>query len=251
MPDLSESIDSNLVFDILGHMLLFERRVFSNKAKKLKHKSSLGKAVQGKVAQGKAAQGKAAKGKTTKGKVGKGKAAKRKATKQNFMGQKDKKVVKKSMLRLVDDLAAWDDFLGFGYWNRSPTFCHSWSKESEVIPSYEILLNFADGFTRDDGPDSYAGQDGSGALDRAKDSYEARSSPAENEGPFPTDDNAKATSVRDDVRVPDAATNDNAKAMSVHDDVGVHDAAIDDNAKAMSVCDDIDEADAAADDNAK
>ncbi|GKG01866.1 hypothetical protein Tco_0306571, partial [Tanacetum coccineum] len=40
-------------------------------------------------------------------------------------------------------------------------------------------------------------------------------------------------------------------ATSVHDDVSVPDAAADDNAKATSVCDDIDEADAATDDNAK
>ncbi|GJX09525.1 hypothetical protein Tco_0199384 [Tanacetum coccineum] len=65
------------------------------------------------------------------------------------------------------------------------------------------------------------------------------------------DDNAKATSVCDDINEADAAADDNAKATSVHDDVGVPDATADDNAKAMSVCDDIDEADAAADDNAK
>ncbi|GKA03248.1 ribonuclease H-like domain-containing protein [Tanacetum coccineum] len=65
------------------------------------------------------------------------------------------------------------------------------------------------------------------------------------------DDNAKATSVCDDIDEADAAADDNAKATSVHDDVGVPDAAADDNAKATSVCDDINEADAAADDNAK
>ncbi|GJW41239.1 hypothetical protein Tco_0067084 [Tanacetum coccineum] len=65
------------------------------------------------------------------------------------------------------------------------------------------------------------------------------------------DDNAKATSVCDDIDEADVAADDNAKATSVHDDVGVPDAAADDNAKATSVCDDINEADAAADDNAK
>ncbi|GJV99507.1 NAC domain-containing protein [Tanacetum coccineum] len=65
-----------------------------------------------------------------------------------------------------------------------------------------------------------------------------------------SDDNAKATSVCDDINEADAAADDNAKATSVHDDVGVPDAATDDNAKATSICDDIDEADATADDNA-
>ncbi|GKE91380.1 hypothetical protein Tco_1572475, partial [Tanacetum coccineum] len=40
-------------------------------------------------------------------------------------------------------------------------------------------------------------------------------------------------------------------ATSVRDDVGVPDAAPDDNAKAMSICNDIDEADAVVDDNVK
>ncbi|GJR94678.1 hypothetical protein Tco_0266852 [Tanacetum coccineum] len=66
-----------------------------------------------------------------------------------------------------------------------------------------------------------------------------------------TDDNANATSVCDDINEADAGTDDNAKATSVHDDVGVPDAAADDNAKATSVCDDINKADAAADDNVK
>nr|GEW94786.1 hypothetical protein [Tanacetum cinerariifolium] len=54
--------------------------------KKLENKASLGKAAQGKAAKGKAAIGKATK------------------------GQEDKKIVKNSFLRLVEDLAAWDDF---------------------------------------------------------------------------------------------------------------------------------------------
>nr|GEV34669.1 hypothetical protein [Tanacetum cinerariifolium] len=65
------------------------------------------------------------------------------------------------------------------------------------------------------------------------------------------DDNAKATSVCDDINEADATADDNTKATSVHDDVGVPIAAADDNAKAMSVCVDIDEADAVVDDNAK
>ncbi|GKB21392.1 hypothetical protein Tco_0855315 [Tanacetum coccineum] len=77
-----------------------------------------------------------------------------------------------------------------------------------------------------------------------------------------TDDNAKTTSVHDDVGVPDAAiddnakvsdaaVDDNAKATSVYDDVGVPDAVADDNAKATSVCDDIDQVDVTANDNTK
>ncbi|GKC12217.1 hypothetical protein Tco_1008999, partial [Tanacetum coccineum] len=50
-PDLGESIDSNLLFDIVGHTLLLGRHVFSDKAKKLENKkASLGKATKCKVA---------------------------------------------------------------------------------------------------------------------------------------------------------------------------------------------------------
>nr|GEW94787.1 hypothetical protein [Tanacetum cinerariifolium] len=58
---LSKSIDLNLVFDIAGYTLLFGRRLFPDKAKKLENKASLGKAAQGKAAKGKAAIGKATK----------------------------------------------------------------------------------------------------------------------------------------------------------------------------------------------
>ncbi|GKE72662.1 hypothetical protein Tco_1534703 [Tanacetum coccineum] len=97
-PELSESIDSNLVFDIASHTLLFKRsefclvtflacgkvifleymhddippflrRLFPDKAKKLENKASLGKPAQGKATQGKAAKGKAAKHKAAQGKA--------------------------------------------------------------------------------------------------------------------------------------------------------------------------------------
>nr|GEZ01409.1 phospholipase-like protein [Tanacetum cinerariifolium] len=105
-PDLSESIDSNLVFDIAGHTLLFKSlfRFFdllfrSNPLRCVPFDlifRSLGKAARRKATRGKAANGKAAKGKNAKHIVS--------------QGQEDKKVVKNSMLRLVEDLAAWDDF---------------------------------------------------------------------------------------------------------------------------------------------
>nr|GFD34930.1 phospholipase-like protein [Tanacetum cinerariifolium] len=103
-PQLSKSIDSNLVFNIAGHTLLFRRsefslvtgfacrklvfpeyiddgippflrRVFPDKAKNLENKASLVKAAQGKDAKGKAAKGKAVKGKDAKCKAAQGKAA--------------------------------------------------------------------------------------------------------------------------------------------------------------------------------
>nr|GEU84335.1 hypothetical protein [Tanacetum cinerariifolium] len=281
-PQLSKSIDLNLVFNIASHTLLFERLEFSL--------ASLGKA----------AQGKDAKGKATKGKVAKGKDAKRNAAKeQTFMGQEDKKVVNNSFLRLVEDLAAWDDFSwGEYYWeefykkavnlidNHRDTHTNFQKKNPSKLPTYSIYrfawafkVDGQNGFTHDDEPE--AEQDGSGASDgaSARAKFEETISTREatsvcddiDEADAAADDNAKATSVNEDVGVPDAATDDNAKAMSICDDIdetdatpddnpkatgvpndiGVPDAAADDNPKATSVCDDIDEADAAADDNAK
>ncbi|GJY78725.1 hypothetical protein Tco_0484526 [Tanacetum coccineum] len=181
-PQLSKSIDSNLVFDIAGHTLLFGRsefclvtgfacgkvvflvymdddiplflrRVFPEKANNLENKASLGKAAQGKAAQGKAAKGKAAKGKAVKCKAAKHKAVQGKAAQPSdkgdthsvtildlrsliwddekwkklsvenfirvcllymsehiFIGQEDKNVINNSFLRLVEDLAVWDNF---------------------------------------------------------------------------------------------------------------------------------------------
>ncbi|GJS63122.1 hypothetical protein Tco_0677686 [Tanacetum coccineum] len=75
-PQLSKSIDSNLVFDIDGHTLLFRRSEFClTKQKNLKNKASLGKAPQGKAVKGKAAKGKSTKGKYVKRKAAQGKAA--------------------------------------------------------------------------------------------------------------------------------------------------------------------------------
>ncbi|GJS34663.1 hypothetical protein Tco_0533045 [Tanacetum coccineum] len=137
-PQISKSIDSNLVFDIAGHT-----HIFPDKANNLENKASLGKAAQGKAAQGKAAKGKAAKRKAAQGKAAqpsdtgdthsvtildlrsliwddeKWKKLSVKdsirvcllyTSEQIFMGQEDKKVVNNSFLRLVEDLAAWDDF---------------------------------------------------------------------------------------------------------------------------------------------
>nr|GEW94557.1 putative reverse transcriptase domain-containing protein [Tanacetum cinerariifolium] len=327
-PQLSKSIDSNLVFDIVGHTLLFKRHVFLNKAKNLENKASLDKAAQDKAAKGKAAKGKAAKGKDTKRKAAQGKVAQPSdigdthsvtildlrsliwddekwkklsvkdsirvcllyMSKQIFMGQEDKKVVNNSFLRLVEDLAAWGDF--------------SWGLDIGIVPQQlSLVVDNRNGFTRDDEPE--AEQDGSDASDRASAGVKFKETKSTREVAlkeelnlwkcryvelesyyknlkatvkiarknshglsFPTH-NAKATSVHDDVGVPDAATDDNAKvtsvcddideadaaaddnATSVHDDVGVPNAVADDNAKATSVCEDINEADATVDDNAK
>nr|GEU95076.1 hypothetical protein [Tanacetum cinerariifolium] len=133
----------------------FLRCVFPEKAKNLENKASLGKAAQVKAAKGKAAKGKAAKGKDAKRKAAQGKAAQPRdigdthsvtildlrsliwddekwkklsvedfirvcllyISEQIFMRQEDKKVVNNSFLRLVEDLAAWDDFSwGEYYW---------------------------------------------------------------------------------------------------------------------------------------
>ncbi|GJW75168.1 hypothetical protein Tco_0134538 [Tanacetum coccineum] len=271
-PELSKSIDSNLVFDIAGHMLLFGRsefclvidficgkvvfpeyiddgippffrHVFPDKVKNLETNASLGKAAQGKAGKGKAAKGKAAKHKA--------------AQEQIFMGQEDRKVVNNSLLRLVEDLVAWDDFSwGEYYWEEF----------------YKKTVDDRDGFTRDDEPK--AGQDRSGTSDKAsagakveeikstreilleeeldlwKSGYvklescyknleayveiDKKNSPRLS---FPTP-NAKATSVRDDVYVPDAAADDNENATSVYDDIDEADVAVDDNAKeVVSVAD--------------
>nr|GEW47824.1 hypothetical protein [Tanacetum cinerariifolium] len=129
-PDLSESIDSNLLFDIVGHTLLLRRRVFSNKAKKLEtKKASLGKATKGKVAL------------------------------PSDKGHADKKVIKKRMLRLIEDLPAWNAFL--------------WGLDIGIIPQkLSLVVVGRDRFTRNDELGSYAGQYGGGASDIAKDSCE-------------------------------------------------------------------------------
>ncbi|GJV46134.1 hypothetical protein Tco_1430670 [Tanacetum coccineum] len=165
-----------------------------------------------------------------------------------------------------------------------PNSYHWWSKESELIPRSEQVVD-RNGFTRDDEPK--AKQDGSGASDRASagakveetkstredaleeeldllksryvelESYyknlEASVEIAQKNSPglsLPTP-NAKATSVCDDIDEADAAADDNAKATRVCDDIDEADAATDDNVKATSVHDDVGVPDAATDDNAK
>ncbi|GKA60186.1 hypothetical protein Tco_0759593 [Tanacetum coccineum] len=135
-PDLSESIDSNLVFDIAGDTLLFGRsefclltgfacgkvvfpeyidddippflrRVFPDKAKKLENKASLGNAAQGKL-EYKASLGKAARCKVVEGKAANGTAAKVKPAKHIVAQGLDIGIV--------------------------PNSYHWWCKESEVMP---------------------------------------------------------------------------------------------------------------------
>ncbi|GKB24235.1 hypothetical protein Tco_0863636 [Tanacetum coccineum] len=101
------------------------------------------------------------------------------------------------------------------------------------------------GFTRDDEPE--AEQDGSGTSDRASAGAKVEETKSTRE-----------IALEEELDLPrvfvdeaDVAADDNAKATSVRNDVGVPNAAADGNAKATSVCDDIDQADATADDNAK
>nr|GEX19445.1 phospholipase-like protein [Tanacetum cinerariifolium] len=231
-PQLSKSIDLNLVFDIAGHTLLFERsefclvtgfayrklvfpeymddgippflrRVFPDKAKNLENKASLGKATQGKAAKGKAAKG------------------------------LDIGIVPQQ-LSLVDDQNGFtcdDEHEAKPDGSRASDRVSAKAKVEETKSTREVALEEE--------------------LDLWKSRYATSVCDDIDEADAAADDNAKAMSVYDDVGIPNATTDDNAKAMSVHDDVGVPDAAVDDNAKATSICDDINEADAATDDNAK
>ncbi|GJT71538.1 hypothetical protein Tco_1030824 [Tanacetum coccineum] len=130
-PDLSKSVDSDILFDIAGRTLLlgradfclvtafacgkvvfpkylddeippFVRRMFPDKLKKLeKNKASLEEAA-------KATKGKAAQPSNKGNKV---------SVTIRDLGSRGKKVVPTFMLRLVNDLAAWDDFpWGEYYW---------------------------------------------------------------------------------------------------------------------------------------
>ncbi|GKB58792.1 hypothetical protein Tco_0914978 [Tanacetum coccineum] len=217
---------------------------------------------------------------------------------QIFMGQEDKKVVNNSFLRdthinfkkknpsKLPTYSIYGFAWAFKVWilESFPNSYHWWSKESELIPRSEQVVD-RNGFTRDDEPK--AKQDGSGASDRASagakveetkstrevaleeeldllksryvelESYyknlEASVEIAQKNSPglsLPTP-NAKATSVCDDIDEADAAADDNAKATRVCDDIDEADAATDDNVKATSVHDDVGVPDAAADDNAK
>ncbi|GJZ99308.1 hypothetical protein Tco_0671859 [Tanacetum coccineum] len=313
-PQLSKSIDSNLVFDIAGHMLLFGRsefslvtgfacgklvfpeymddgippflrRVFSDKAKNLENKASLGKA----------AKGKAAKGKAAKGKDAKRKAAQGKATQPSDIETLTPTSRKRILLNY--QRTPYTDLLGLSRQDSNPITQirpdlkerdENWCRKMyDYVACKERSEQVDDqnGFTCDDEPE--AAQDGSGTSDRASagakveetkstrevalkeeldlwksryvklESYyknlEASVEIARKNSPglsFPTP-NAKAMSVCDDIDEADTAADDNEKATSVHDDVDVPDAAADDNAKAMSVYDDIDEVDATTNDNAK
>ncbi|GJZ32438.1 phospholipase-like protein, partial [Tanacetum coccineum] len=155
-PGLSKSVDSDILFDIAGHTLLlgraefclvtgftcgkvvfpkyldggippFVRRLFSNKLKKLE-KNKDGELVQDKAEKGEAAQPSV----TIKdlGELVQKDAKWKKLSADDFVrvcllymselifrGPEDKKVVPTFMLRLVDDLAAWNDFpWGEYYW---------------------------------------------------------------------------------------------------------------------------------------
>ncbi|GJY40453.1 hypothetical protein Tco_0427723 [Tanacetum coccineum] len=126
-PDLSKSIDSDILFDIAGRTLLlgrvefflvtgftcgkvifpkylddgtppFVRRLFPDKLKKLEKKKD-GELVQDKEAKGKATQP-----------SDKGYFDSVTIKDLGELGPEDKKVVPAFMLRLLDDLAAWNDF---------------------------------------------------------------------------------------------------------------------------------------------
>ncbi|GKC04827.1 hypothetical protein Tco_0996437 [Tanacetum coccineum] len=217
-PQLSKSIDSNIVFDISGHTLLFRRRVFLEKAKNQENKASLGKAAQGKAAQGKAA-------------------------KRASAGAKVEETKSTREVALEEELDLW-----------KIRYVELESYYKNLEASVEIARKNSPGLSFPT-PNAKATSlcDDIDEADDAVD-YNAKATSVHDDFGVPNaaaDDNAKATSVCDDIDEADAAADDNAKATSVHDDVGVPDAAADDNAKAMSVCDDINEADATADDNAK
>ncbi|GJR57489.1 hypothetical protein Tco_1499651 [Tanacetum coccineum] len=295
-PDLSESIDSNLVFDIARHTLLFGRRVFSDKAKKLENKASLGKAAKDKAAKGKAAKRKAAQAKAAQP-SDKGdthnvtildlrsliwddekwkklsvedfiRVCLLHMSEQIFMGQEDKKVVKKSRLGLDSNPITQ---LRLTLKERDENWCRKSYECMEVVPSdiakdsYEVMKDTSKSIARAQVEETKSTREI--ALEEKVDSLTSRYVKlepcyknlaayveiAKKNLPglsFPTP-NAKATSALDENEGPFPTADDNAKATSVRDDVGVPDAAADDNAKAMGVCDDIDEADVAADDNAK
>ncbi|GJU51550.1 phospholipase-like protein [Tanacetum coccineum] len=269
-PELSKSIDSNLVFDIAGHMLLFGRSEFC-----LVINFICGKVVFPEYMDDgippffrcKAAKGKAAK--DLRLLIWDDEKWKKLSvedsicvyllymSEQIFMGQEDRKVVNNSLLRLVEDLVAWDDFSwGEYYWEEF----------------YKKTVDDRDGFTHDDEPE--VGQDRSGTSDKAsarakveeikstreisleeeldlwKSGYiklescyknleayveiDNKNSPRLS---FPTP-NAKATSVCDDVCVTNAAADDNENATSVYDDIDEADVVVDDNAKeVVSVAD--------------
>ncbi|GKC26270.1 hypothetical protein Tco_1033564 [Tanacetum coccineum] len=238
----------------------FLRRVFPDKAKNLENKASLGKAAQGKAAKGKAAKGKDA--------------------------QEDKKVVNNSFLRLVEDLAAWDDFSWgeyyweefykkavnlidnhkdthinfkkknpsklptFGYW-MFPNSYHWWSKESEVIPRCLVWTRIEKGFEKQNYPQLFGPVDDRNGFTRDDEPE------AEQDESGASDRASAGAKVEETKSTREVALEEELDlwksryATSVCDDINEADAAVNDNAKATSAHDDVGVPDAAADDNAK
>ncbi|GKA17451.1 hypothetical protein Tco_0697288, partial [Tanacetum coccineum] len=284
-PELSKSIDSNLVFDIAGHTLLFERSEFclvtGFACEKVVFPEYMDDGIPP-FLRCKAAKGKAAIGKAAKGKAAKRKATQGKAAQPSNKGDTHSVTILDLRSLIWDDekwkkLSVEDSIRGEYYWeefykkavnlidNLKDTHINFKKKNPSKLPTYSIY-----GFTwafkaRAKVEETKSTREVAleEELDLWKSRYvepesyyknlEASVEIARTNSPglsFPTP-NAKATSVCDDIDEANAAANDNAKDTNVHDDVGVPDAVVDDNVKATSVCDDIDEADAAADDNAK
>nr|GEW61408.1 phospholipase-like protein [Tanacetum cinerariifolium] len=266
-PQLSKSIDSNLVFDIAGHTLLFKRsefllvtdfacrklvfaeymddgippflrRVFSDKAKNMENKNSLGKAIKGKAAKGKVAKGKDAKHKATQGKAAQLSDIDRVSAKAKFEETKSNREV-----ALEEELDLWKS-----RYVELESYYKNLEASVEIARKNSHGLSFSTPNTKatsvcDDIDEADAVADDNAKATSVHDDVGVPNVVA--------DDNAKATSVCNDIDEAYAAADDNAKSTNVHDGVGVPDAASDDNTKATSVCDDINEADAVADDNAK
>ncbi|GJW49024.1 phospholipase-like protein [Tanacetum coccineum] len=230
-PDLSKSVDSDILFDIAGRTLLlvsaefclvigfacgkvvfpkylnggiplFVRRMFPDKLKKLE-KNKDGELVQDKAAKGKAAQSSVMI--KDLGELVQKDAKWKKLSADDsvrvcllymseliFRGPEDKKVVPAFMLRLVDDLAAWNNFaLGEYYWEEyhnkdsNPTtklqptdaeMGQNWYRKSyDYLNSKEksIPLDDLGGVSQDDESDAYTRQDGRGATVGAKVSGES------------------------------------------------------------------------------
>nr|GEZ83259.1 phospholipase-like protein [Tanacetum cinerariifolium] len=195
-PQLSKSIDSNLVFDIARHTLLFRRSefclvtdfacgklvfpkymdddvppflrcLFLEKATNLENKASLGKA----------AQGKAAKRASARAKVEETKSTREVAHKEELELWKSRYIELESYYKNLEASVeiARKNSLGLSF----PT------------PNVKAMSVYDD-------------------IDEAD---------------TVVDDNANAMSVCDDINESNAVSDDNAKATSVHDDVGVPDAA--------------------------
>nr|GEW66613.1 hypothetical protein [Tanacetum cinerariifolium] len=203
-PSLSKSVDSDVLLDIAGCTLLlgraefclvtcfayekvifpkyldggippFVRRLFSDKLKKLE-KNKDGELVQDKAAKDKATQP----------------SVTIKYLELIFRGIEDKKVVPTFILRLVDDLAAWNYFpWGEYYWeefhnkNSNPTtklqptdaeMGQKWYRRSYNyldVKEKSIPLDDLGGVSQDDEFDAYTRQDGRGATVGVKVSGEA------------------------------------------------------------------------------